>query len=81
MQVLRRRVVQFNVTLVASPQHPRAASASHIGQAGASFDRRFHMERFFRISESGTTLGREIFAGMSTFLTMAFIVAVNPMFL
>ncbi len=39
------------------------------------------MERFFRISESGTTLGREIFAGMSTFLTMAFIVAVNPMFL
>mgnify|MGYP001316544738 FL=1 len=39
------------------------------------------MDRFFGISESGTTFGREVFAGISTFLTMAFIVAVNPMFL
>ena len=39
------------------------------------------MDRFFEISESGTTIGREVFAGISTFLTMAFIVAVNPMFL
>ena len=39
------------------------------------------MDRFFGISESGTTIGREVFAGISTFLTMAFIVAVNPMFL
>ena len=39
------------------------------------------MDRFFGISESGTTIGREVFAGISTFLTMAFIIAVNPMFL
>ena len=39
------------------------------------------MDRFFRLSDSGTTFGREVFAGISTFLTMAFIVAVNPMFL
>ena len=39
------------------------------------------MDRFFGISGSGTTFGREVFAGISTFLTMAFIVAVNPMFL
>ena len=39
------------------------------------------MDRFFGIPESGTTFGREVFAGISTFLTMAFIVAVNPMFL
>ena len=39
------------------------------------------MDRFFGISDSGTTIGREVFAGISTFLTMAFIVAVNPMFL
>ena len=39
------------------------------------------MDRFFGLSDSGTTFGREIFAGISTFLTMAFIVAVNPMFL
>ena len=39
------------------------------------------MDRFFGLSDSGTTFGREIFADISTFLTMAFIVAVNPMFL
>ena len=39
------------------------------------------MDRFFGISESGTTFSREVFAGISTFLTMAFIIAVNPMFL
>ena len=39
------------------------------------------MDRFFGISESGTTIRREVFAGISTFLTMAFIVAINPMFL
>ena len=49
-------------------------------QAGARFDRGSDMDRFFGLSDSGTTFGREIFAA-STFLTMAFIVAVNPMFL
>ena len=39
------------------------------------------MDRFFGLSDSGTSFGREVFAGISTFLTMAFIVAVNPMFL
>ena len=39
------------------------------------------MDRFFGLSDSGTTFSREIFAGISSFLTMAFIVAVNPMFL
>jgi len=39
------------------------------------------MDKFFGLSESDTSLRREIFAGISTFLTMAFIVAVNPIFL
>ena len=39
------------------------------------------MDRFFGLSDSGTTFGREIFAGISTFLTMAGLVAGNPMFL
>lgn len=39
------------------------------------------MDRFFGISHSGSTYGKEITAGFSTFLTMSFIVAVNPMFL
>ena len=39
------------------------------------------MDRFFGLSESNTTFRREILAGLSTFLTMSFIIAVNPMFL
>ncbi len=39
------------------------------------------MDRFFGISLNGSTYRKEITAGLSTFLTMSFIVAVNPMFL
>ncbi|MDR1277252.1 MAG: NCS2 family permease [Treponema sp.] len=36
------------------------------------------MEKFFKLREHGTTFQREIFAGLTTFLTMAYILAVNP---
>jgi AGZA family xanthine/uracil permease-like MFS transporter len=36
------------------------------------------MEKVFKLSEHGTTFRREIFAGLTTFLTMAYILAVNP---
>lgn len=36
------------------------------------------MERLFRLSERGTDPRTEILAGLSTFLTMAYIVVVNP---
>ena len=36
------------------------------------------MDRFFGLSDSGTTFGREVFAGASTFLTMAYIIVVHP---
>ncbi len=36
------------------------------------------MERFFRLSERGTTPRTEVMAGLATFLTMAYIVVVNP---
>ena len=35
-------------------------------------------ERMFRLGENGTTLRREVLAGATTFLTMAYIVFVNP---
>lgn len=35
-------------------------------------------ERFFRLSESGTTLRTEVLAGLTTFLTMAYIIVVQP---
>ncbi len=39
------------------------------------------IERFFRIREHGTTVGTELRAGLATFLTMAYILAVNPQML
>jgi AGZA family xanthine/uracil permease-like MFS transporter len=36
------------------------------------------MEKFFKLQEHGTTVRREILAGLTTFLTMAYILAVNP---
>ncbi|MFC4166113.1 NCS2 family permease [Teichococcus aestuarii] len=36
------------------------------------------MERFFELAERGTTPRREMMAGLATFLTMAYIVVVNP---
>ena len=36
------------------------------------------MEKVFRLKEHGTTFQREIVAGLTTFLTMAYILAVNP---
>ncbi|MGI5173058.1 NCS2 family permease [Treponema sp. OMZ 840] len=36
------------------------------------------MEKFFKMKERGTNLRREIVAGLTTFLAMAYILAVNP---
>ena len=36
------------------------------------------MERFFKLSESNTTVGIELSAGLTTFMAMAYIAFVNP---
>jgi adenine/guanine/hypoxanthine permease len=36
------------------------------------------MDRFFRLKENGTNVRTEIMAGLTTFMTMAYILAVNP---
>ncbi|MBR1384533.1 MAG: NCS2 family permease [Ruminococcus sp.] len=36
------------------------------------------MEKFFKLSEHGTNVKTEIMAGITTFMTMAYILAVNP---
>jgi AGZA family xanthine/uracil permease-like MFS transporter len=37
------------------------------------------IERFFRVSERGSTVGRELRGGVVTFVTMAYIVVLNPL--
>ena len=36
------------------------------------------MEKLFQLKENGTTVRTEILAGLTTFMTMAYILAVNP---
>ena len=36
------------------------------------------LSRFFRLKENGTTVGRELQAGVATFAAMAYVLAVNP---
>lgn len=37
------------------------------------------MERFFKVAERGSSLSAEVVGGITTFLAMAYIIAVNPM--
>jgi AGZA family xanthine/uracil permease-like MFS transporter len=39
------------------------------------------LERLFKVRAAGSTPGREVLGGVTTFLTMAYILAVNPVFL
>ncbi|MEV5343316.1 NCS2 family permease [Streptomyces sp. NPDC052676] len=39
------------------------------------------LDRYFRISERGSTIGREIRGGLATFFTMAYILVLNPLIL
>ncbi len=36
------------------------------------------MDKFFRVKENGSTVRTEILAGLTTFMTMAYIIALNP---
>ena len=36
------------------------------------------MENIFKLKENGTTVRTEIVAGLTTFMTMAYIIALNP---
>ena len=46
----------------------------------SSFNDTF-LGRYFKLTERGSTLGTEIRAGITTFLTLAYIIAVNPIIL
>jgi AGZA family xanthine/uracil permease-like MFS transporter len=39
------------------------------------------MDKFFKISERGSTIGREVRGGVVTFFTMAYIIVLNPLIL
>lgn len=47
----------------------------------ADMEKTGFLERQFRLKENGTTVATEFTAGLTTFMTMAYILAVNPMIL
>ncbi|MFF1274024.1 NCS2 family permease [Streptomyces marokkonensis] len=51
------------------------------GQADPAPPRAGALDTFFRISERGSTYGREIRGGFATFFTMAYILVLNPIIL
>jgi adenine/guanine/hypoxanthine permease len=57
------------------------SSTDERGAAPSSTDRRGALDRFFEISARGSTLGREVRGGLTTFFTMAYIVVLNPLIL
>ena len=36
------------------------------------------MEKLFKLKQNGTTVRTEVLAGLTTFMTMAYIIALNP---
>ncbi|GAB2605463.1 NCS2 family permease [Streptomyces capparidis] len=60
-----------------------AKDVTHPPQAepGPGAGRGSALDRFFRISERGSTVGREVRGGFATFFTMAYILVLNPIIL
>ena len=54
------------------------SSQSHPSTASTSISA---LDRFFHISERGSTLGRELRGGVVTFFTMSYILVLNPLIL
>ena len=57
---------------------PTATSAR---DAGTSTAPRGGLDKFFKITERGSTVGREVRGGLVTFFTMAYIIVLNPLIL
>ncbi|MCF6525477.1 NCS2 family permease [Streptomyces sp. JJ36] len=64
---------------------PRSATSTPVGTAARppepSGRPQSSLDRFFRISERGSTLAREARGGLATFFAMAYIIVLNPIIL
>jgi len=59
---------------VSNQRRAPSATTTSSGSHGA-------LDRFFRITERGSTVGREVRGGLVTFFTMAYIIVLNPIIL
>src|SRR5690606_31876936 len=71
------RILATSLSL--DPGRPHSMTADTTPQTEPQPDtRRSFLDRYFRLSENGTTVRRELLAGLTTFLAMAYILFVNP---
>ena len=61
------------MTLPAQADHPEVPVAAAVPSPAQS-----RLDSYFALSQRGTSAGKEVLAGATTFLTMAYIVLVNP---
>jgi hypothetical protein len=59
---------------LSSPAAARFVGATHT----ALCEEDFFMQNYFKLKEHGTTVRTEIMAGLTTFMTMAYVLAVQP---
>ncbi len=64
-----------------SPRDAQPAAAQPAEAQPASEARLGVLDRYFEITKRGSTIGREIRGGLTTFFTMAYIVVLNPIIL
>jgi AGZA family xanthine/uracil permease-like MFS transporter len=57
---------------------PRASGATEAAPLRAAAGNASWLERMFKLTEHNTTVRTEVIAGLTTFLTMAYIIFVNP---
>src|SRR5512132_1300734 len=63
----------------ATTDHPRTTRSGQPGPDGSSFAAK--VDRYFSITERGSTGRREVRGGLATFFTMAYIIVLNPLIL
>lgn len=63
----------------APPVSTQHQDTSASGAAGGFFGTNGTLDRFFHISERGSTIGREVRGGFATFFAMSYIVVLNPL--
>ncbi|WP_415954018.1 NCS2 family permease [Streptomyces sp. KLOTTS4A1] len=66
---------QYTEPKVTEPDHSGPGTTPPSGGGGSWLD------RYFRISQRGSTVGREVRGGITTFMAMAYIILLNPVIL
>jgi len=66
------------MALVTASQYNESWIADLVREAGTAYSLLPKVKDYFSLERAGTSLGREVVAGITTFVTMSYIIVVNP---